>query len=262
MTFPKIHEFTRYKTKRLRRGIPNLASLIDESLHTSDFKRKLKGFSIIDFQKIHDRTMGQSSNPSWKFYRMGLITCTILKNIVIAVKKGQSSQKINNSIEKKRDYKLFYPAVVWGVRNEYKGLLSFWNEFKKNHNDPFMSKHGLKIDDNLKIWGGSVDGMCYCSCHGKAVIEVKCSYKLREQGEDERWNELMYIKNGSLNPVHYYNYQIHGYMILYNVIQTWFVVWTPGNTLILHIKINQDLSHEIKESISEYYYTHYLAHVL
>ncbi len=34
-----------------------------------------------------------------------------------------------------------------GVRNENKGLFSFWNEFKKVHNDPFMSRHGLKIDN-------------------------------------------------------------------------------------------------------------------
>jgi len=263
MKFPRKRDFVSCKSNYLRRGISNIADIINSVKSVSEFRAKLSVISVIDIQKIEFRTRGQASNPSWFYYRKGVITGTILKSVLRAVEKGEGSEKLNKSIEKRFSYRLYYPSVVWGVQNESRGLHSFWLKFKKEHSDTFLSTVGFKIDEELKVFGGSADGICHCSCHGRSVIEIKCSFKLREQSPGEnRWDELPYISDNSLKTNHGYYYQIMGYMHLYNIDRTYFVVWTPAESLILEVFFDMNLWQVIENAINIYYYSYYLERLM
>jgi len=259
MKFPLERDFPRLREKYLRRTVPNILRIIKSSKSVYEFRRKLDDISIKDLDKIEFRTRGQSKNPSWTFYRKGLITGTITKNIVTAVRKGQNSERLNRSIEKRFSYKLYYPAVVWGVQNERRGLNSFWKRFEKYHSDPFLKTVGLKIDSKLKIVAGSCDAVCSCTCHGLNIVEIKCSWKLRDQSPtDSRWNELNYISQDTLKKTHSYYYQITTYMHLYGCERTYFVIWTPEQTLILEILFDVNVWTEIENAVDIYYFSYFL----
>ena len=82
---------------------------------------------------------------------------------------------------------------------------------------------------------------------------------MREQTVGEnRWDELDYICDNNLKTNHGYYYQIMGYMHLYNATRTYYVVWTPAQSLILEILFDINFWEVIKNAIDIYYYSYYL----
>ena len=47
-----------------------------------------------------------------------------------------------------------------------------------------MTACGLFVDPKRQYIAASPDGMFSCACHGDAVIEVKCPFKIRKKTKD------------------------------------------------------------------------------
>ena len=70
-------------------------------------------------------------------------------------------------------------AVQWGKCNEEKALKEFYASEATKHIDFKLEKSGLFLDKNTAYVGASPDGIMYCNCHGKAVIEIKCPFSIK-----------------------------------------------------------------------------------
>ena len=51
---------------------------------------------------------------------------------------------------------------------------------KKNHKNFKVEEYGLIVDPHLPSLAASPDGIVSCACHGKKLIEIKCSYKHKD----------------------------------------------------------------------------------
>ena len=85
------------------------------------------------------------------------------------------------------------------------------------------------------------------SCSQNRVIEYKCAYKYRNSHID--MDELPYIKDGKLNPVHPYYYQMMIYPGIYNYEYGYFVICTPAETIILEVSLDRDFWKKLKSII-------------
>ena len=64
-----------------------------------------------------------------------------------------------------------------------------------------------KADKNRAYIGASPDGIMYCKCHGKSILEVKCPYNIRNSFNTEDIDKCSFFstENGSvtINKGHY-----------------------------------------------------------
>ena len=256
--FPREHKFKSLVLKERRKKLPNYKVIIESSDNINDFIENIQNVSKRDLRKIERRTVFLSKTDDWFYYRKNLITSTLVKDVVKAVEKEENRDNINGSITKKDYYQLYYPAVVYGRQFESVGLDAFVKEFKKSHQEVSIFKHGLKIEESTRILGGSIDLRVKCSCHGEYIVELKCSYKLKDS-DNPNWCSLDYITNDlKLNVNHPYMYQIQSYLGIYQIPKGLFVVWTPKKSLIIDVKLDEILWERIKKSAKTYYYKYYL----
>ena len=119
------------------------------------------------------------------FNRQGVITSTITKRISSFSKNENSvSEKINEAISKYKRSNINYPAIVYGRDNEPLAVQDFFNDFKKKHHHARLENVGLKIDEKLKFFGGSVDGVLHCECQNcdnNFILEIKSPFRLKDQ---------------------------------------------------------------------------------
>ena len=102
----------------------------------------INNISQRDISKIQQRTVQQSNESDWFFYRRGVITSTITK--------------------KRWSTTLNYPAVVYGRESESFAIADVFEDFKKKHLRAKLTKVGLQLHKDLKIFGGSADALVSC----------------------------------------------------------------------------------------------------
>ena len=63
---------------------------------------------------------------------------------------------------------------------------------RKNHPKLKVTKVGLIISDKLPIVAASTDGIIKCKCHGRSILEIKCTFKFWDVME---WEESIKQKD-------------------------------------------------------------------
>ena len=256
--FPKAYKFKSLAARQRRSRLYNHLHFAEFSDNIDEFIDKIKGISKRDLRKIESRTVAQAKCTDWFYYRKNLITSTLTIRVVRAIERGAVDYYINESIRKRNDYTLYYPPIVYGRKFEKTGLLAFVKKFKKCHDNVTVSNHGLKIEEETRILAGSIDLMINCSCCGTFIVELKCSWKLRDSLIPD-WTSLDYItSDGELNKKHQYMYQIQTYLGIYKIKRGLFVVWTPQDILIIEIPFDEVLYDRIKKCSETYYFKYYM----
>ena len=64
------------------------------------------------------------------------------------------------------------PAIMWGREQEQNALKFFHSVEACKHQDFKLQSCGLYVDKTNSYIGASPDGIMYCKCHGKSVIDI------------------------------------------------------------------------------------------
>ncbi len=130
-------------------------------------------------------------------------------------------------------HKLQVPAIMWGNNHEKEafgtyqkivcglhdenillplGRIILSSKFQKNHNNPKISRAGLRISAKEPWIGVSPDGYVNCDCCGKGVFEIKCPLNLSNEGTSfETYvsdNRVHLDQDGNINANHKYYAQM------------------------------------------------------
>ena len=256
--WPKLWRFEKFCKFKRRKNLPSLSDIIKDVKNRKEFMNKL--YTRRSIKKIERLTKKQANSTEWFYYRKGMVTATIAKRLVYAVKNENVNDNLRRAIEKKDSSILHYPALVYGRENESQGVRAFYNFMKYRHKNLRIQQVGLKIDENLKFLAGSSDGVVSCSCCSESrLLEIKCPFRLRNSSIKTNGHLLEYLDGDSnLIKSHSYYYQINVCLGVWKCKTCYFVIYTPKDILIKEIHFDEQLFKTMKESVKEYYFKYYL----
>jgi hypothetical protein len=246
-----------------RENLPNIAQILVQAQTLNEFKELLEKITPEHLCKIAELTVGQSDTTDWFFYRRSVVTATLTKRICTNARKGGGKNvKIDASISKLGDEKLFYPAILYGKVMESNAVKCFFKTFQKTHENAKLLNVGFKLDQKLKIIGGSADGVLQCDCVDcpkNRILEVKCPYRLKGQSIQKNWKILEYLTpNCELKQNHEYYYQLQTYLGLYGYSDGILLIWSEIDYLMINVKFDLALWRLICECTVDYYYKFYV----
>ena len=198
-------------------------------------------------------TRNQSNSEEWFEHRKGRLTASkhheyyTKINTIMKVRtpvKPKTTQLVSNLLyqDKRLDN---FAAVQWGKCNEEKAALKeFYALEATKHIDFKLEKSGLFLDKNRAYIGASPDGIMYCNCHRKAVIEIKCPFSIKDGKIADGYEkcDFLTLENDSivLKKSHKYYTQINSQIALSNSTCGYFVVWTSQDILVQNIEFNKN----------------------
>lgn len=180
-------------------------------------------------------TRSQSSSVVWHEHRKGRITssyfsdvfkhiCTLKSYPTSLVKKILQYEGISQHI----------PALKWGREKEAEARTSYIKDMEEKHTNFVVRLAGLVIDPRYPFLGASPDGFVSCECCGKGVLEIKCTYKYRDDLPTSKAalsDHTYFLEKDSSNEEihlsrsHKYYYQVQGQMSICGVGYCDFVCW-------------------------------------
>ena len=130
-----------------------------------------------------------------------------------------------------------------------------------------MRDSGLVLDATRPVFAASPDGMRTCSCHGNALLEVKCSFKHKNLDLDVR--EIVLIdhsfyldKDLKLKESHRYYTQIQFQMHVCQVTFCDFIVFTLKGISTQTVEYNPTFVSNLVQKCSEFAFNHVVPETL
>ena len=265
--FPSKHKFKEMNRKRKREKLSNMYSIIKNSISVKDVENMIQNISQRDIYKIERRTVHQAKESDWIYYRRGVVTSTITKRIDTFFRTAHPLvDSINESISKRYNSNLNYPAIVYGRESEPFAIADFFSDFKKKHSRAKLIKVGLKLDKSLKFFGGSADALvsyAHQNTRKNFVVEIKAPYRLKDKSVLKEWRILEYLsKDQTLKKNHSHYFQLQCYLGLFGISTGLFVVWSKIDFLVIPVEFDQEFFEKIRRNVKNYYFKHYIPHVL
>jgi hypothetical protein len=121
------------------------------------------------------------ASPEWAEARLGRITASVAHAIMHM--KPDSMGLIHQLVGGGDAFKT--PATDHGKKYEPVARAVYWSREKAIHQNMEVAQCGLFVDPTAPCLGASPDGIVSCSCHGKRVLEIKCTYKHKDVSPDD-----------------------------------------------------------------------------
>jgi putative phage-type endonuclease len=188
---------------------------------------------------VENVTREQSLSKFWNTFRAGRVTASQAKAVCTSDPNDPSSSLIK---------RICYPgtntfknqATKWGNDNEKNALKAFNKLMMESHENVCLESSGFIISTKFPFIGASPDGVFSCDCCGKATVEVKCPFNLRNEGLD-KCDYLVTDDSGDkcLKTNHQYYYQIQTQLGCSNLEFGYFIVWTENDIHVEQIMFDQ-----------------------
>ena len=142
----------------------------------------LPTFSEEQVAVLAKATSSQALNTVWKEQRLGRITASIVRSVLVRAKrlaKGETdfSDALVDTIMGRKTVPENLPAIKYGIQNEpvaRESYLSYMHGL--GHTDLTVEQTGLIVKKDKVFIGASPDGLVHCPCctpsHG--ILEIKC----------------------------------------------------------------------------------------
>ena len=223
--------------------------------------------------KIEEASRGQSESEVWKNQRKGRITASICHTVFTkyksVVRNPTKKQKVSPLVSEivfggpPLDH---IEAVKWGREHEKNAREDFVRTISPRHENFTVKTSGLHVCKEFPYIAASPDGIVDCECCGKAVLELKCPYKIKGQNIIESFKETDFLEacNGEihLKTSHKYFTQIQCQMAVLKMKNCFFSVWTGQGTPFTElIKFDGTFWHEIEQGLV-LFYKNYVVKVL
>ena len=121
--------------------------------------------------------------------------------------------------------------VKWGRDSKGNALKAFYAKKGVKHIELKLEKAGLFLDKNRTYIGASSDGIIYCKCHGKSIMQVKCLYNIgnsfiKEDIDKCSVLQRIMVRFPSIKDINITHMLFHKYNSLY------FMIWTTKDSFI------------------------------
>ena len=110
---------------------------------------------------------------------------------------------------------------------------TYISQARCHHDSLSVSQAGFYIDVDMPFIGASPNGLVECSCCGKGLLEIKCSYCIKEKLLDEEFSGFCMSKfmfkhrdKWSLKEDHPYFYQVQTQVHVCRLSYCDFVIWS------------------------------------
>ena len=227
------------------------AKYSDDDEKVSTFLKSLS-ISTEKASRLEIKTRGQSENDLWKQARIGRLTASKHHDIytkvnTIAKSTGVIKPKTTPLVKQILFHNMNIDnvdAIKWGRMHEQTALKQFYAQEATKHQRYKLTACGLFVDPKRQYIAASPDGMFSCACHGDAVIEVKCPFKIRKKTIKDGVHECDFLEEDPVSQKprikrsHKYYTQIISQMAVTGRKFGLFVVWTEQDMMIEEIKFD------------------------
>ena len=194
---------------------------------------------------LSESTKLQSKCKLWTIHRAGRVTASNFK-AAVSTNAGNPSISLIKKLCYPEACRFSNAATLWGCQHESDAIGEFIETFAIDHIDTRLEQCGLVVNTEYPFLGASPDGIVYCACHGRSLLEVKCPYRccLKPISEVEKDRNFFMKRslhnNFELDKNHSYYYQVQCQLNICEIDACFFVVWAPDEIQIQ--KITRDVS--------------------
>ncbi|WAQ94074.1 hypothetical protein MAR_006545, partial [Mya arenaria] len=172
-----------------------------ESLSPTDLADKCQRF-VRDFQVLPQQVMnleamtkGQQDSVLWQRQRRGRITATTAHD-VLTLKQATTKSNVLKKIMKYHECDLSrLDAIKFGRQHEETARSMYSDKMRQGHENFNVSECGLFVDSTFPLFAATPDGLRECSCHGKGLVEIKCSYKHRDSKIEDIKDQSFFLNS-------------------------------------------------------------------
>ena len=208
-------------------------------------------FTEKEIQSIEKSTREQSDSNAWKEHRKGRLTASEHHELY---SKFNTISKVRSPTHPKtalRSCSIIFPddksknlePVKWGRDNEGSALKAFYVKEDVKHIEFKLENAGLFLDKDRGYIGASPDGIMYCKCYGKSILEVKWLYNICNSFIKEDIDKCSFLStdNGgvTINKGHKYYTQVISQIQHSKSNQAYFIVWTTKDSFIKIVGKNE-----------------------
>ena len=250
--------------------------------HLSGFNQKAHAAEIWDrysvpreqAELLEERPRSRHACQLWEEHRVGRISGSKAHHVLTKLcgkypSKSSTIEKLVSDLMRYHHYDLSRnSAVSWGLKNEDKARTACVAFMNNTHGHENISCHpcGFQIYLDKPYLGASADGIGSCDCHEDRVVEIKCTYKHRDQTvfQAARGDNGFFITtDGKLKRSHRYFSQVQLEMLANGKRFCDFVVFTnAGLHNIDSIPFDQQFCDEIVESCDSFFYQYLLPEIV
>lgn len=199
------------------------------------YKNYCSKYDEKDYDNLFDITRKQNLSDIWKIHRAGRVTASLCYQI----SKMQHSPSLINTILQYTSFTSKY--TEYGKSMENKAKQCFISAQSHLHSNFVVHEAGLRVSAKHPCLGATPDGIVSCTCHGSAVLEIKCPYTYKNGLKG--WREDVNFpldKDLQMKTTHKFYYQVQMQMALCKVEFCYFVVFSPVNNDFLLSIVNKN----------------------
>ena len=213
--------------------------------------------------QIENLTQGQAENEAWFEHRRGRITASLFHSVV----NFRFLDKPDNYILKKimsKESSTLYPPLAFGRANEPVARQQYFDIQKTTHKNFNVKECGLFIDKENPYIGASPDGVVSCSCCGRGLLEIKCSFTHQNvTPKDACLDDHYHLYCDENNQVRLkesssWFVQIQGQMGVCNLPWCDFVFFTRRGISIDRIYFDEDIFYGIVQKCEKFFHKYVL----
>ncbi|XP_078681473.1 uncharacterized protein LOC144916267 [Branchiostoma floridae x Branchiostoma belcheri] len=195
----------------------------------------LPTFNTEQVDALAKATKSQSSNPTWKQQRVGRITASMARPVMVMADKFKAGSTVSRSVLDallgKTSAPSDIPAIKYGNRMEPIARQAYIAAMKsKGHKELTVEETGLVVMKDHIYIGASPDGLVECKCCDppNGLLEIKCPLSIAHS--DPKTNTPKYLLDNDgvliLSHTHGYYSQVQMQMMVTNTTWCDFFVYT------------------------------------
>ncbi|XP_066303858.1 uncharacterized protein [Branchiostoma lanceolatum] len=223
----------------------------------------LPTFSTEQVNALVEATMEQSSNPTWRQQRIGRVTASVARSVMVMAKKVQSDALIAQGIldgilGRKKETTVQeddLDAIKFGRRMEPIAREAYIKVMRSTgHKGLTAQETGLFVLKDQIYIGASPDGLVTCQCcePPNGLLEIKCPYSIA--WADPKAIPPSYLRNKegplALRHMHGYYSQVQMQMMVTNTEWCDFFVYTNHGYYLERVLADKKHQEELRAAAS------------
>jgi len=208
---------------------------------------------------LYDKTIGQGQTDLWMKHRAGRLTASNVYKICHLKESTDPTNTVKllmNYCPMNKDY---LPAPLQcGHMKEISAKNLYQKKMQGKHKHFSIAESGLVVCDDDSFIAASPDGICYCSCCGKKLIEVKSIFSKKNLQPSvaaaDKLEENAVNKKPTLKENTSWYYQIQCQMAVTKVHKTDLVIYTNKGIMIIPVEFNLTRWENIYSKLKDFYF--------
>ncbi|XP_078591815.1 uncharacterized protein LOC144870918 [Branchiostoma floridae x Branchiostoma japonicum] len=219
----------------------------------------LPTFTTEQVNALVKATMAQSTNPNWTQQRIGRITASVARPVLVMADKAANgtpiAQSVLDGILGKRSVPSSLPALKYGRRMEPTAREAYITAMRsKGHKKLTVQETGLFVMQEHIYIGASPDGLvdCQCCVPPNGLLEIKCPLSIANADPKEKTPSYLQKKEGVLILSHTHNYysQIQMQLLATNTAWCDFFVYTSHGYHLERVPADKKHQEELRVAAS------------